>query len=457
LEGIRLLFENAEFEKRVLETVQGQDDLSNQPDDQELAKLEQEREVAEDEAQALFAQIAGQQVKATFEGDPRAEVESAKVQKRAIIAGLNWGNKSLIKGVALAERGRVVEALDLVRQYAVSLQSDAEALEELSSKLAYTVAHSQAWHERRSDEAAKDSLWTDAKVSASELGQEFAFVVRQIGDEYHNLGGVEGSISAYWKKQRTEAWDELKRAQQAVVSKQEHLTTARKNSEELEKQLTRLDRLTGLRIAEHTEGLKRLLLNNQLWHLTWGVFAGLVGALLCELINIERVRRLRTFLWGIGRRIRTETPAKESENRHHPNAIFSMVGLMLGAVLSIKLGDRLEEFSSHLVDIATRNLFGFALFLLFMGLIGTLTGGFGARLLTPKPLHHALAKPRVSVIGVGGFVGGLLGAVVLTWVSRGHHIVSDSAQAVCLALALLGGLFGALIGTTLLVRHRRAS
>jgi hypothetical protein len=333
-----------------------------------------------------------------------------------LVAQLNWGNKSLIQGVALAERGRVVDSLEMVRQYAVSSQSDVKALERLSSDLAYIVSHSQAWHERRNDPVAKDSLWTDTKVSASELGRDFAFVAQLTGEEYHNLGGVEGSIPAYWRRQRTEKWADLKRAQQAVLNKQEHLTKARKDAGDLESQLRRMERLTELRVAEHTGVLKRLLLNNQLWHLTWGVLAGLVGALLCELINIERVRRMWTILGDIGHTKRPETPAEKSEHNHHPNAIFSMVGLMLGTLLSIRLGDRLEEFSSHLVDLATRKVFDFAIFLLLLGSIGTLTGGLGARLLTPKPLHHAIAKPRVTVIGTGGFVGGLLGAVVLTWV-----------------------------------------
>ena len=54
LRGIRLLFENSELEKQILQMIQGHEDLPNQTNDEELAKLDRAVKASEKAYQELL-------------------------------------------------------------------------------------------------------------------------------------------------------------------------------------------------------------------------------------------------------------------------------------------------------------------------------------------------------------------------------------------------------------------
>lgn len=460
--ALQLAADNACLEHRILGVGIANILGSAQPDlscpdiakETDLEKVETERLAAEQQYQSLLSQIAEARASAQFDGDPRAETTAARMTKQATIEAFKVGRLQLTEALIFADRGELVRALEMTRGYAVSSQSDLKGLEQLVSELEYLVPHSQNWHERHHEEIAKDGAWTDLKVSAGDVTRDLAFATDLTGKEYRHLGGVEGSVRLYLEEQRHEKGQALGQAQQAVLAKQQHLASASAAAKQLQELLLTASTLTSARVDAQANSLRALLFTVQLWHLTWGLLAGLAGALLGE--GIGRIQRLISrvkITWHGASRPHAVLSGRST-------AIFQLVGLLLGTLVSIRIGDRLDELTSFMVDAATQRWYAYLGFIVILGAIASLIGGAAGNVLISEPAGRHFVKRDVYVTGAGGVLSGITTALVLDHLLAGKNVVgqslvSDSSlQAQLLALALVGGVFGSLIGARLLARKR---
>jgi hypothetical protein len=296
IEGIGMALEDACLERRILivsfvfitGTPQPKPSCRGMDAEKDPEKLDAERLATQEQYQSLLSQIAEARVSAQFEGDPRAETTAATLSSRATIEAFKVGRLQLTEALIMAEKTDIEQALEATRQYAVSSQSDLNELEKGVSDLEYIVPHSQDWHERHHDEIAEDPLWTDLKVSAGDVTRDLSFAKDATGKEYRHLGGVEGSIRLFIEEQRQDRGQVLAQAQEAVVIKEQHLASASANAQRLQTLLLSGNKLTSARVEAESSALQTLLFTVQVWHLTWGVLACLVGALLGEYLGSHR-------------------------------------------------------------------------------------------------------------------------------------------------------------------------
>jgi hypothetical protein len=464
IEAIQLAADNACLEHRILGVGIANILGSAQPDpscpdiakETDLEKVETERLAAEQQYQGILSQIAQARASAQFDGDPRAETTAARMTKQATIAAFKGGRLQLTAALIFADRGELVKALEMTRGYAVSSQSDLKGLEQLVSQLEYLVPHSQNWHERHHEEIAQDGAWTDLKVSAGDVTRDLAFATDLTGKEYRNLGGVEGSVRLYLEEQRQGKGQALGQAQQFVLAKEQHLASASATAKQLRELLLSASTLTSARIDAQENSLRALLFSVQLWHLTWGLLAGLAGGLLGE--GIGRIQRLISGVkipWH-----RTSRPHAVLSNRS--TATFQLVGLLVGTLVSIRVGDRLDELTSFIVNAATQRWYAYFGFIVILGATASLIGSAAGNVLISEPAGRHIVRKDGYVTGAGGVLFGITTALLLDHLLAGKNIVgqsldSDSSvQGQLLALALVGGVFGSLIGARLLTRKRPA-
>lgn len=465
LGALQMAAGNACLEHRILAVGIAKMTGSAQPDpscpdiakETDLEKLETERLTAEQQYQSLLSQIAEARASAQFEGDPRAETTAAGMTRQATIDAFKVGRLQLTEALIFAHRGELVSALEMTRGYAVSSQSDLDTLERAVSQLEYLVPHAQNWHERHHEETAPDGAWTDVKVSAGDVTRDLAFAKDLTGQEYRHLGGVEGSVRLYLDEQRQQKGQALGQARQAVLAKQQHLDSASATAKQLQKLLLSTSTLTSALVEAQATSLRALLFTVQLWHLTWGLLAGLAGALLGE--GIGQMQRLISRV----KITRQGTSRPHAVLSSRSTAIFQLVGLLVGTLVSIRIGDRLDELTSLMVDVATQRWYAYMGFILILGAIASLVGGVAGNVLISEPAGRHFVKRDLYLTGAGGVLSGITAAIVLDQLLAGKNmsgqfLVRDSSlQAQLLALALVGGVFGSLIGARRLARKRPAN
>lgn len=418
----------------------------------DLAALRAARQAADDKYQALLSQIGAARATAQFEGDPRAEVTAAALSRQATIASFDAGELALNEALATIEGGDIAGGFEIMRNSVVGAQSDLHALEDLFSRLEYLAPQTQAWHQLHHEALADDPRWVDMKVAAGDAAHDLLVARTETSTEYQNLGGVEGSLRAYVEEQKTNNGAELAKAETAAANKSDALTAAAEHTAKLGSILQATSGLVARRVEAERNALATLLFGLQIWHLTWGVLGGLVGALIGEFLV-----RLRDAFNR--RRRRGDTAAPEAEPRRYADAIFPLVGLMLAMVVSVRLADSLDGLTNTLIGplagIAITSWLGYLAAVVILGIVGTAIGGLCGRFLLPSASRDARARTDIWVTGVGGVLAGVVAAVVLRWLVGPHAMgaaASDIAatQAHLFALALIGGVFGSLIGATLI-------
>jgi hypothetical protein len=459
VQSIGMASQNACIEERVLATSlenltftpQEKGECSLDLNEFDEGKLQSEVAKAEAETESLRRDLAEAHVQAQFEGDPGAERTVASISKKETLLSLKKGRLELAGALILVERGETQKALEIARDYAVSSQGQLQALEDLVYRLAYIVPQSQAWHlhEDQSDNIAKMDIWTDLKVSASNVSQNLAFAVEADGDEYHHLGGVEGSIRLY-VEQLDAKKSELIRAEQAVAKKQQSLVSASGNVSRLREILSSSNPLSLARVQARSKSLLGVLLNVQVWHLVWGIFAGLVGSILGEYLG-----RIRKLMRQITARVGWTRLLHLSEDSAHPKEhdILPILGLILGTLVGIRLGDHLESLTGLLIGLAARGWLFLLVSYVVLASVAIIVGGFAGRSLIPRSSRQRITRARIYASGGSGALAGLLIFTLTKLLPMTNFFAGEQSRASfessALALSLVGGLFGSLIGSAL--------
>ncbi len=459
IQSIGMASQNACIEERVLATSlenltllpQEKSECSLDQNEFDEGKLQSEVAKAEGEAESLRRDLAEAHVQEQFEGDPSAERTIASISKKDTLLSLKKGRLELAEALILVQKGETQKALEVTRDYAVTSQGQLKALEDLVYHLAYIVPHSQAWHVRedQSDSIAKMDIWTDLKVCASDVSQNLAFAVAADGDEYHHLGGVEGSIRLYIEQLDAKK-SELSRAEQAVAKKQQALVSASGNVSRLREILSSSNQLLSARVQAQSKSLSGVLVNVQVWHLVWGVFAGLVGSILGEYLG-RISKRMRQFAVRVGwARLR-----HLSEDRAHPKepGLLPILGLILGTLVGIRLGDQLESLTALLIELAARRWPFFLVSYVVLAIVAIIVGGFAGHSVIPRSLKQRITRASIYASGSGGVLAGLLIFTVTKLLPMTNYFTGEqsrtSFESGVLALSLVGGLFGSLIGSAL--------
>jgi hypothetical protein len=418
----------------------------------DLATLRVTHQEAENQYQALLSELATAHASAQFDGDPRAEVTAALLSRKATIASLNEVQLALNEALLMIEVN-VAAGFETMRNSAVGSQSDLASLRDLLSRLEYLAPTTQAWHRLHGDVLAQDARWIDMKVAAGDSTHDLVVAIAETSTEYRNLGGVEGSLRTYVEEEKANNGAGLAKAEEAVANKYEALGSGIEHTRKLDAILRSTSSLIGTRVVVETNALATLLFGMQIWHLTWGVLGGLVGALLGELL--VRVRNMISRRW-------VHSPADRSEEtppRAYADAIFPLIGLMLAMVVSVRLADSLDGLTDTLIaplaGMAITGWWGYLVAVLILGLAGTVIGGLCGRFLLPSSSRNTVVHTNIWITGVGGVLAGVVAAIALRWLVGPHDAgtaASDiaAAEAHLFALALIGGLFGSLIGATLI-------
>ena len=135
------------------------------------------------------------------------------------------------------------------------------------------------------------------------------------------------------------------------------------------------------RVETQSNSLQNVLVDLQVWHLVWGVVAGLVGSILGEYVS--RIHALIHVLRARWKKNRLAEAMERHDNSRN-RVILQMLGLILGMLTSIRLGDRLETVTSAVVSLGARHWLVFLVSFLVLTALGVVIGGFGGHFVVPS-------------------------------------------------------------------------
>ncbi|MBI3676490.1 MAG: hypothetical protein HY243_07715 [Proteobacteria bacterium] len=417
------------------------------------AKLAALQAQLENEYQATLSELVSARQSDPLAGLQPLGTQSEEPNRQALMMNLVLGQVMLTRSQWAAKNGDIVSALELSRDYAISEQSNIKDFEDTFLGLEYMAATLVDWHNARHEGEGQDSRWLDLKVSAGDLTHDIDLATEDFTAQYRHGGGVEGSIRVFVQEQQEQHGADLVQSRDASLALEQHLRSAIVHAQAIRRMLLSVQPLTQRRVADQQSMLKSLEFGLQIWHLTWGVLAGLIGALLGELM-------VRTRHWIAHARASSRGQKSRVHVRLYSDAIFPLAGLMLAMLVSVRLTDGLDELTESIVSplaaLAANSWLGYLASVLALGALGTLIGGLAGRFLVPASSRGMIAETDVWLTGTGGVLAGVVVAIGLRWLV-GPDPQSTSAtpdvlsmQAFLFALALIGGLFGSLIGATLI-------
>ena len=408
----------------------------------DLRAAETRRDALEGDAEKLRSDMAMASVAADDEGYPEAETRRRSLAWQESLVALSSGHAQLNEAVILVDEGNLREALELMRSYDVSSQSDLKMIEEESSNLETVIPQTQNWHERHHDPLANHPIWTELKLTADDMTRHLEFVSSYISTQYRNLGGVEGSISTYLEDQRKNHGRELLACRKATLAKDEELGLALSSATTLRTQLLTANWVAASRVDSKRSALQALLLVLQTWHLTWGIVAGLVTALLSDWV--ARVYRL----------------VSKAKIQSRLNPVVLIVGFMAGTIVSVRLGDRLDELTAVIASVALAAWWKYCVSILLAVLLSSILGYLGGFLIAPESTKPTGSRPGLWFNGGGGALGALTIGFVLNYIGSMHYALGLSASAdfgfsQLLALTAIGAAAGAIMGPQLAALRSR--
>lgn len=134
-----------------------------------------------------------------------------------------------------------------------------------------------------------------------------------------------------------------------------------------------------------------------------------------------------------------------SEDRAHPkeHGILPILGLILGVLVGIRLGDNLESLTALLIGLAARRWLFFLVFYVVLAGVAIIVGGFAGHSVIPRSSRQRITCASLYASGGGGVLAGLLIFTVTKVLPMTNHFTGEQSRASfelsVLALSLVGG------------------